>query len=115
MTSVYQPSAGVLALEPVAFAAMVDHARGRTSDRTASRSLVDVGLVVDDELDPPLRPLVDVLLGDGPRLRVLSRARGRLTVTDATVDGRGHAAIVVRPPGASLLHLRHTTDRKSVV
>jgi hypothetical protein len=117
VTAVYQPAAGLLALAPAALAAALDHVRGRHPDDAALQPLVDAGLIVDDQLDPPLAPLVAALSGDGIRLRVLSRARGRLTVTDAAIGrdpgrqsgpGQG-AAIVVRPPEADVLHLQHTT------
>lgn len=117
MTAIYQPAAGLLSLTPAALAAVVDHDRGRRPDDAVLHPLVEAGLIVDDQLDPPLAPLVAALNGDGPRLRVLSRARGRLTVTDAAIghnpgreSRRGpNAAIVVRPPGADVLHLQHTT------
>jgi hypothetical protein len=117
VTAVYQPAAGLLVLAPAALAAAIDHLRGGRPDDAAIRPLVEAGLVVDDQLDPPLVPLVSALTGNGARLRVLSRMRGRLTVTDAATGqdpgrnsgpGQG-AAIVVRPPGADVLHLQHTT------
>lgn len=117
MTAVYEPAAGLLVLVPAALAAVLDHVRGRRPDDAALDPLVEAGLIVDDRLDPPLAPVVSALGGDGARLRVLSRARGRLTVTDAAIGpepgrdsgpGRG-AAVVVRPPGAEVLHLQHTT------
>ncbi len=117
MTAVYQPAAGLLVLAPAALAAAIEHVRGRRPDDAALRPLVEAGMVVDDQLDPPLVPLVSALRGDGARLRVLSRMRGRLTVTDAVIgqdpgpeSGHGHgAAILVRPPGSDVLHVQHTT------
>lgn len=133
MSTVYHPSTGLLALNATSLAAILDHARGRRIEHAARRSLVDAGLLVADELDPPLLPIVAPLLAGGPRIRLLSRARGRLTVTDAaflpvrhdTPDDPaddasraggppagggspvGGATVVVRPPGSAVLHVRH--------
>ena len=109
-TAVYQPSTGLVALDAPTLAAILDHARGRRLEPAARRSLVDAGMVADDGLDPPLRRIVAPLLASGPRLRLLSRARGRLTVTDAAYapdDHAGGATVVVRPPESDVLHLRH--------
>jgi hypothetical protein len=129
----YQPSAGLLVLDAAALTAVIDHTRGRRIEPPSRRALDGAGLLVDGELDAPLRPLVAALEADGPRLRVMSRRRGRLTITDGAVhagavgdgsgssDGNGRdatgrrgsgsdsAVVIIRPPGSPALHLRHLT------
>ncbi len=119
MSIAYHPPLGLLALDAPTLAAVVDHARGRPVDPAARRSLTDAGILVADQLDPPLHAIVRPLLADGPRVRVLSRARGRLTVTDAAFvpdlhdvsneSGHPTATVVVRPPDSAVLHVRHAT------
>jgi hypothetical protein len=113
----YQPAAGLLVLDAAALAAVIDHTRGRRIAPPSRRALDGAGVLVDGVLDAPLRPLVAALVGGGPRLRVLSRRRGRLTITDGAVHvggtgdgvGRGSAVVIIRPPGSPVLHLRHLT------
>jgi hypothetical protein len=105
MTDAYLPAAGLLALESGSLAALIGHAHGRAIAPATRRSLVDAGLIVAGGLDPPLVPIVDALLGDGPRLRLVSRERGRLTITDAAIGCSAAAAVLVRPPGSSALHV----------
>jgi len=132
----YQPSAGLLVLDAAALTAVIDHGRGRRIEPPSRRALDGAGVFVDGVLDAPLRPLVASLVGDGPRLRVLSRRRGRLTITDGAIhvggtgvssghgsdgsgcdatgrggggDASGSAVVIIRPPGSPALHLRHLT------
>jgi hypothetical protein len=122
VSTAYQPSTGLLALDAASLAAILDHARGRRIETATRRSLADAGMLVADQLDPPLVPIVAALVAGGPRIRLLSRARGRLTVTDAAFapvgpdtpagpaggeSGAGGATVVVRPPDSPVLHLRH--------
>lgn len=130
MSNVYHPSTGLLALDPPTLAAVISHARGQSIEPAARRSLDDSGMLVADQLDAGLHSTIAPLLARGPRIRMLSRARGQLTVTDAafspaapdgpdrtTVDpdhpsgpahGAGAATLVVRPPDSTVLHVRHT-------
>lgn len=131
MSTAYHPCTGLLALDASTLAAAIGHALGRRLDPAAHRSLADAGMLVTDRLDPPLHAIVGPLLADGPRVRVLSRARGRLTIIDAafacasqghldkpdSADGadgadrprRATATVVVRPPDSAVLHVRHAT------
>jgi hypothetical protein len=119
VSTAYHPSTGLLALDAPTLAAVIDHARGHPLDPAAHRGLADAGLLVADRLDPPLHAIVGPVLADGPRIRVLSRARGRLTVVDAAfapatpddpgTSGRATGTVVVRPPDSGVLHVRHAS------
>ncbi len=67
-------------------------------------------MIDDGGIDLPLRPVAVALAGRGPRMRLLTRHRGRVTVTDAAVSEDGtFAALLLRPPGSAAVHLRLTT------
>lgn len=107
MTDAYQPLAGAVVLRPRTLAAVLDHARGRRLDAGDRDALDELGLVVTGRLDPPIATVASVLLGGGPRCRLVSRGRGRVTVTDTTLGpGRDQAVVVTRPPGSSALHVQ---------
>lgn len=100
MSNVYQPSTGLLALDAPTLAAVIAKARGQSIEPAAERSLADSGMAVAGRLDAPLHATIAPLIADGPRLRLLSRARGRLTVTDAALapatPGTGPAGVNAR-------------------
>jgi hypothetical protein len=110
VSTAFLPGSGELVLAPATLGAVLDHARGRPLPLDVGDGLADAGVLEDDRLAPPVDAVVSILLGAGPRCRVLSRARGRLTVTDIVVaPDRADAAVVTRPPGAEAVHVRATS------
>jgi hypothetical protein len=101
----YGPRDGVLVLSGRHLQALVARP-GRSVDPSAARDLHAAGLLVDGRVDPPLLPIVEVLRGGGPRLRLASRCGGRVSVTTAAVGASG-AALLVLPPGGGELHVRY--------
>ena len=106
----YSPDDGLLALDERDLRAFADHAGGRRTDLRAVARLRTAGVIGDGGVDLPLRPVAGALAGRGPRMRLLTRHRGRVTVTDAAVHEDGtFAALLLRPPGSGAVHLRLTT------
>jgi hypothetical protein len=107
VTDVYLPLAGTIVLAPSTLAAVLDHARGRRLDAARRTVLDERGLTADGRLDPLIEHVASTVLSGGPRCRLLSRARGRLTVVDTTLaPDSDHAAVLTRPPGSPLVHLQ---------
>ena len=106
----YSPEDGLLALAELDLRALADHAGGRRTDPRAITRLRTAGLIGHGGIDLPIRPVAVALAGRGPRLRLLTRRRGRVTVTDAAVSEDGTSvALLLRPPGSEAVHLRLTT------
>lgn len=108
----YEPDDGLLILADAHYRALVTHGAGRRPDRVPLRELEKAGVLVDGRPDRPIAPIVRALCGTGPRLRLLSRRRGSLTVTDVAVPAPGAggpAALALRPRGSTAVHLHHLT------
>ena len=93
----YSPDDSLLALDERDLRSFADHARGRRADPRAVARLRTAGVIGDGGIDLPLRPVAVALAGRGPRMRLLTRHRGRVTITDAAVSEDG---IVRRAPAA---------------
>ena len=102
----YAPRDGVLVLGDGQLRALLARRVGRALDPSVARELDAAGLLVGGGVDRSIEPIVDALVGRGPRLRLATRCRGTVSTVTAVV-GEAGAALVVRPPGSGGVHLRY--------
>jgi hypothetical protein len=102
----YAPRDGVLVLGDGHLRALLARRVGRAFDPCVARELDAAGLLVDGGVDPAVEPILDALVGSGPRFRLVTRVRGAACSLTAAV-GEAGAALVVRPPADGRVHLRY--------
>ena len=87
----YAPRDGVLVLGDRHLRALLARRVGRSCDPGLARELDAAGLLVDRGVDPAVEPILDALVGTGPRLRLVTRGEGAVcsvTAPRRTTVGR---------------------------
>jgi hypothetical protein len=102
----YAPRDGVLVLGDGHLRALLARRVGRACDPGLARELDAAGLLPDGGVDRAVEPILDALVGTGPRLRLVTRGSGAVCSLTAAVAVAG-AALIVRPPGDGGVHLRY--------